>query len=82
MIDPNSPLGQEYERKKATSKFYKYAHFHSVDQVMLRLESLDFDLIATHQTIFKSTKDISSEEPFEEGHGKGALVAMAAKKRA
>jgi SAM-dependent methyltransferase len=82
MIDRNSPLGKEYERKKATSKFYRYAHFHSVDQVMLWLESLDFDLIATHQTVFKSTKDMSAAEPFEEGHGRGAFVAIAAKKRA
>ncbi len=82
MIDPNSPPGQEYERKKATSKFYKYAHFHSVDQVMLWLESLDFSLIATHQAVFKSTKDMSAAEPFEEGHGRGAFVVIAAKKRA
>ncbi len=46
------------------------------------LESLNFDHIATHQTIFTSTKDISAVEPFEEGHGKGAFVAIAAKKRA
>ena len=82
MIDRNSPLGKEYERKKATSRFYKYAHFHSVNQVMLWLESLDFDLIATHQTVFESIKDISATEPFEEGHGRGAFVAIAGKKRA
>ena len=81
MIDPNSPLGKEYERKKARSKFYKYAHFHSVEQVMLWLESLDFDLIATRQTIFKGIKDINAAEPFVEGHGRGAFVAIAGKKR-
>jgi SAM-dependent methyltransferase len=81
MIDPNSPLGQDYERKKARSKFYKYAHFHSVDQVILWLKSLDFDLIATRQTVFKSIKDISAAEPFEEGYGRGAFVAIAGKKR-
>ena len=82
MIDPSSPLGQDYERKKATSKFYKYANFHSVAQVIFWLESLDFDLIATHQTVFKSIKDISAAEPFAEGHGRGAFVAIAARKRA
>jgi ubiquinone/menaquinone biosynthesis C-methylase UbiE len=34
MIDRNSPLGKDYERRKATSKFYKYARFLSADQVM------------------------------------------------
>ncbi len=81
MIDPNSPLGKEYERKKARSKFYKYAQFHSVEQVMLWLESLDFDLIATRQTVFKGIKDINAAEPFEEGHGRGAFVAISARKR-
>ncbi len=46
------------------------------------LESLSFDHIATHQTVFKSTKDICAAELFEEGYGKGAFVAIAAKKRA
>ena len=80
MIDRNSPLGKDYERKKTTSKFYKFARFLSVDQVMGWLVSLDFDHIATHQTIFKSTKEIDAVEPFEEGHGKGAFVAIAARK--
>ena len=80
MIDRNSPIGKDYERKKATSKFYKYARFLSVDQVMGWLESLDFDKISTRQTVFKSTRDISAAEPFEKGYGKGAFVAIAARK--
>ena len=80
MIDRNSPLGKDYERKKATSKFYKYARFLSVDQVMGWLESLNFEHIAALQTVFKSTRDISAAEPFEEGYGKGAFVAIAARK--
>ncbi len=74
---------REYDvmkEKKTTSKFYKYARFASADQVMSWLESLNFDHIATHQTIFKSTKNICAVEPFEEGHGKGAFVAIAAQK--
>ena len=82
MIDCNSPLGKDYERKKATSKFYKYARFISVDQVMGWLQSLDFDHITTRQTVFQSSKDMRAAEPFEEGHGRGAFVAIAAKKRA
>ncbi|HPT18489.1 MAG TPA: class I SAM-dependent methyltransferase [Methanothrix sp.] len=81
MIDRNSPLGKDYERRKATSKFYKYARILSVDQVMGWLESLDFDHTATRQTLFKSSKDMRAAEPFEEGHGRGAFVAIAAKKK-
>jgi SAM-dependent methyltransferase len=81
MIDRNSPLGKDYERKKKTSKFYKYANFHSADQVLNWLRGLNFDHIVTHQTIFKSTNEISAVEPFEAGHGKGAFVAIAAQKK-
>lgn len=80
MIDRNSPLGRDYERKKITSKFYKYANFYSSDQVLNWLKSLDFGHIIIHQTVFKNPEEISSVEPFEEGHGKGAFVAIAAKK--
>ena len=82
MIDRNSPPGREYERKKITSKFYKYANFYSADQVLNWLRSLDFGQIVIRQTIFKSPGEISAVEPFEEGHGKGAFVVIAAKKRA
>ena len=81
MIDKNSPLGEDYERKKLTSKFYKYANFLSADQVLSWLWYLNFDHIVTRQSIFRSAKEISSVEPFEEGHGKGAFVAIAAKKK-
>jgi hypothetical protein len=82
MIDRNSPFGSDYERKKITSKFYKYANFYSADQVLNWLRSLDFGQIITRQTIFKSPGEISAVEPFEDGHGKGAFVVIAAKKRA
>jgi ubiquinone/menaquinone biosynthesis C-methylase UbiE len=80
MIDRNSPLGMSYERKKTTSKFYKYANFHSADEVLNWLRSLNFGHIVTRQTIFKSPDEIDALESFEEGHGKGAFVAISAQK--
>jgi ubiquinone/menaquinone biosynthesis C-methylase UbiE len=80
MIDRDSPLGMSYERKKTTSKFYKYANFHSADEVLNWLRSLNFGHIVTRQTIFKSPDEIDALEPFEEGHGKGAFVAISAQK--
>ncbi len=80
IIDRNSPLGKDYERKKMTSMFYKYANFHSSDQVLNWLTSLNFGHLIVHQTVFKSPRQIDAAEPFKEGHGKGAFVAIAAKK--
>jgi SAM-dependent methyltransferase len=81
MIDRNSPLGKDYDRRKLTSRFYKYANFRSADQVLNWLKGLDFDCIAIRQTIFRNRKEIDSIEPSEVGHGKGAFVAIAAKKK-
>jgi len=80
MIDRNSLLGMSYERKKITSKFYKYANFRSADEVLNWLRSLNFGHIVTRQTIFKSPDEIDALESFEEGHGKGAFVAISAQK--
>jgi ubiquinone/menaquinone biosynthesis C-methylase UbiE len=81
MIDRNSPLGKDYEIRKLTSRFYKYANFRSADQVLNWLKGLDFDCIAIRQTLFRNRKEIDSIEPSEVGHGKGAFVAIAAKKK-
>jgi SAM-dependent methyltransferase len=81
MIDRNSPLGKDYDRRKLTSRFYKYANFRSADQVLNWLKGLDFDCIAIRQTIFGSRNEIDSIESFEVGHGKGGFVAIAAKKK-
>jgi SAM-dependent methyltransferase len=80
IIDLDSPSGKDYERKKMTSTFYKYANFHSSEQVLNWLTSLDFGHLIVHQTVFKSPEQIDAVEPFKNGHGKGALVAIAAKK--
>ncbi len=80
IIDRNSPLGKDYDRKKMTSTFDKYANFHSSDKVLNWLTSLDFGHLIIHQTVFKSPEKIDAAEPFKEGHGKGAFVVIAAKK--
>lgn len=80
MIDRDSPLGEEYERKRITSKFYRNARFLSADQVMGMLKGLDFCCIAVSQTIFGHRNGLELIEPFEAGHGRGAFVAITAKK--
>jgi SAM-dependent methyltransferase len=80
MIDRDSPLGRRYEERKRTSKFYRYANFRSADEVLSWLRGLNFGHIVTRQTIFESADEIRALEPFEEGHGRGAIVAISARK--
>jgi SAM-dependent methyltransferase len=80
MIDRDSPLGRSYEERKATSKFYRYADFRSADEVLSWLRRLNFGHIDIRQTIFESPPEIGAPEHFEEGHGRGAIVAISARK--
>ncbi len=76
MIDKNSFLGKSYSSKK--NKFYKYANFLSVSQVISWLKEMGFKDIKVYQTIFKDPKAISSLEPIAEGYGKGGFVVIRA----
>jgi ubiquinone/menaquinone biosynthesis C-methylase UbiE len=82
MIDKESPLGKIYELRKKDSKFYRFAHFYSVHDVLGWLESLKYDHVKTCQTIFKSLKEITSTEPVKEGYGEGGFVVISAQKKA
>jgi ubiquinone/menaquinone biosynthesis C-methylase UbiE len=81
MIDKNSHLGRIYESGKKSSKFYKYAHFYSVDEVVKWLREIGYQSIKTCQTIFKIPEEINAIEPIKDGHGEGGFVAISARKR-
>ncbi len=80
MIDKESPLGRTYELKKYKSKFYRYAHFHSVDEVVEWLRKLGPQGIKICQTIFKNLEEINAIEPIKEGYGEGGFVVISAQK--
>jgi ubiquinone/menaquinone biosynthesis C-methylase UbiE len=80
MIDKESPLGRIYELKKDKSKFYQYARFHSVDEVVEWLRKLGLQGIKICQTIFKNLKEINAIEPIKEGYGEGGFVVISAQK--
>lgn len=42
-IDKNSNLGREYEERKEQSKFYKYANFYSLEDVLRFAKDANFD---------------------------------------
>ncbi len=81
MIDKNAPLGRLYESKKEESRFYKYARFYSVSQVLEWLRVQEFANIRTCQTIFKNPEEINAVEPVNDGYGEGGFVAVCAQKK-
>jgi ubiquinone/menaquinone biosynthesis C-methylase UbiE len=79
MIDRDSFLGRVYESKKKNSKFYRYAHFYSVNQVLKWVRKLGYGHIRTCQTIFKNPEKITAIEPVKDGTGSGGFVVISAK---
>ena len=80
MIDPETPLGRSYEKKKAENKFYRQARFYPVTLVLDWLKKLGLVNIETCQTIFQELSSITAVEPLRENHGEGGFVVIAAQK--
>ncbi|OGS40655.1 MAG: hypothetical protein A3K77_04310 [Euryarchaeota archaeon RBG_13_31_8] len=82
MIDKDSTLGKIYESKKNDSKFYKFAKFYSVNQIIKQLRELKYNNIKTCQTLFKNPKNITDVEPIKKGYGDGGFVVISAQREA
>jgi ubiquinone/menaquinone biosynthesis C-methylase UbiE len=80
VIDRDSNLGRIHESKKENSKFYRYARFYSVKQILDWLTSMEYVDIRICQTIFKNPEDLTSIEPIKEGYGEGGFVVVSAQK--
>ena len=78
MLDKDSPPGREYDSKKKSSKFYQYAEFYSVKQVVEWLTIAGYNHVHVLQTIFKKPDEITALEPVREGHGEGLFVVISA----
>ena len=79
-IDKYSFLGRTYLHKKEKSKFYRYARFYSVDEVMAGLRYAGFHNFKMIQTIFGGLEDITAVQSFGDGHGEGSFVVLQALK--
>jgi len=79
-IDKYSFLGRTYRHKKEKSKFYRYARFYSVDEVIAGLRYAGFHDFKMIQTIFGGLEDITAVQPFRAGHGDGSFVVIQALK--
>lgn len=82
MIDPASPLGQSYETHKASSTFYREAHFHTVDEIIDLLQQSGFQDFEFCQTIFQSEPNTLKEAMnVNAGYGQGAFVVLRGRRR-
>lgn len=76
MIDRETPLRKAYERRKQKSEFYRYAHLHSVVQVIAWLQTVGFSAIRTRQTLFAFPEKITAVDPVKEGYGQGGFAVI------
>lgn len=74
LIDRNSDLGNKYEQKKASNKFYKDAHFHTTEEVTDLLKKVGFNQFSYWQTLTHS--EITQEEKPIPGFDKGSFVVI------
>ncbi len=79
-VDRNSPIGQEYERNKENSVFYREARFFSTDELLELLKRVGFKKFEIVQTLFHRLDEINSVEPVKPGYGEGSFVVIKAVK--
>ena len=80
-IDRNSPIGQQYEKQKPESTFYKLANFYTVDKVVYELTRSGFRHFDFCQTLFEPLEEIKSFEPAIPGYGRASFVVIKARKK-
>lgn len=81
LIDKESELGQAYQRRKAEDRFYRYAEFVSVDEVITALRQAGFDGFKCVQTLFPQKHTTPQQiQPCKPGYGEGAFVVIQAQK--
>jgi len=77
LVDRASPLGEQYETRKAQNPFYRDAHFFSAKEIIQLLNQTGFDSVHCRQTLFHSKEQQQAPESVLEGFGQGGFVAIA-----
>lgn len=75
-VDKESPLGRQYERGRAKSRFYGEATFFSVPEVLRLLLKTGFYDHEIRQTLFMPLDHVAKVEPVRSGYGKGSFVVI------
>jgi hypothetical protein len=79
-IDRGSELGQRYESRKATSRFYQAARFYSSKEVAASIRNAGFTELRFCQTLFSAAdEDTPSVYNVREGYGAGGFVVVSAR---
>ncbi|MEA3418557.1 MAG: methyltransferase domain-containing protein [Campylobacterota bacterium] len=79
-VDRNSVLGQQYEKNRLNSRFYREARFFSTDEVISLLKKAGFSNIIFAQTLFGNDLE-HMDTAVKKGYGEGAFVALRAHKK-
>jgi ubiquinone/menaquinone biosynthesis C-methylase UbiE len=77
IIDKESALGKDYEKRKATNPWYQHAHFHSVPEVTALMQRAGFGGFEYWQTLV-SMREVP-EDPAV-GFGQGGFVVIRSRK--
>lgn len=77
-IDKDSALGQSYETRKDTDKFYQGAHFYSAPEIAALIRQVGFGELQCCQTIFGLPNNSTTAYQVRDGYGEGAFVAVKA----
>ncbi|MHB1348156.1 MAG: class I SAM-dependent methyltransferase [Candidatus Humimicrobiaceae bacterium] len=77
LIDRKTPLGMIYEQHKHSDSFYKYANFHSSEELIILLEKAGFEVLEKKQTIYTLENKV---QEIREGVGEGVFAVIKAKK--
>lgn len=75
-VDKNSSLGTTYEKMKRKNKFYRYATFYSIEEVIQLLFENKFKDIEIIQTVFGELSSIHHLQCFKQGYGEGGFVVI------
>ncbi len=75
-IDKTSPVGQQYQAKKADNPFYRDATFVSTAELLEQLKQIGFREFAFTQTIFHPTAELREPDPVKNGYGEGSFVVI------
>lgn len=76
LVDKDSPLGKVYQQLKDQNKFYQYATFYSIPDVIKLLNENKFKDLKVIQTVFGDLNKIKNLQLYKEGYGEGGFVVI------
>ena len=79
-VDRESRLGRDYEARRASSVFYRDAHFFSTVDVADLLTRAGFEDLTYCQTLFGDPSLLERPDEVREGYGEGSFVVIRGRK--